>query len=155
LRSPTYPDPDADQGEHRFTYSLLPHPGDWRAGTVPEAYALNDPLILRRVSGGKGSLARLSLVAVETPNVVVETVKQAEDGRGIIVRLYESHRRRGSVTLRVGFPLARAYRCSLLEEDETALNVTENVARLTVKPYQVMTIRLVPAVESRIQEEGG
>ena len=155
LRSPTYPDPDADQGEHRFTYSLLPHPGDWRAGTVPEAYALNDPLILRRVSGGKGSLARLSLVAVETPNVVIETVKQAEDGRGIIVRLYESHRRRGSVTLRVGFPLARAYRCSLLEEDETALNVAENVARLTVKPYQVMTIRLVPAVESRIQEEGG
>ena len=46
LRSPTYPDPEADQGEHRFTYSLLPHAGGWEAGTVAEAYALNDPLVV-------------------------------------------------------------------------------------------------------------
>ena len=142
LRSPTYPDPNADQGEHRFTYSLLPHPGDWRAGTVPEAYALNDPLILRRVSGGKGSLAGLSLVAVEAPNVVIETVKRAEDGQGIIVRLYENERCRGAVTLRVGFPLAGAYRCNLLEENEAPLPIVQNAMHFTVKPYQIMTLRL-------------
>ena len=39
-------DPEADLGERRFTYSLLPHRGDWRNGTVPAAYCLNNPLII-------------------------------------------------------------------------------------------------------------
>src|SRR6185312_16286436 len=46
LRSPLYPDPLADEGEHHFTYSLLPHAGDWtEAGVAAEAYALNSRLI--------------------------------------------------------------------------------------------------------------
>ena len=147
LRSPTYPDPNADQGEHRFTYSLLPHRGDWRAGTVPASYALNDPLIVRRVSGGGGDSTRLSLLAVDAPNIIIETVKQAEDGRGLILRLYENERCRGAVTLRVGFPLAGAYRCNLLEENEAPLPVVQNAVHFTVKPYQIMTLRLLPAIE--------
>jgi alpha-mannosidase len=48
LRSPLYPDPFADEGEHRFTYSLFPHPGDWTsAGVAREAFALNAPLSSR------------------------------------------------------------------------------------------------------------
>jgi len=146
LKSPTYPDPNADQGVHRFTYSLLPHPGDWRTGTVAAAYALNDPLILRRVQGGgKGHLPP-SLVAVDVPHVIIETVKRAEDGRGLIVRLYENERCRGPVTLRTGFPLAQAYRCNLLEEDLTPLPPsTEHELRFTVRPYEIVTLRLVPA----------
>jgi alpha-mannosidase len=157
LRSPTYPDPNADKGEHRFTYSLLPHRGDWRMGTVPTAYMLNDPLIVRRVNsggpsppglgrteGGRGSPSQ-SLVAVGVPNVIIETVKQAENGRGLVVRLYENERSRGSATLRTGFPLASAYRCNLLEEDETPLAVTQNAVHFSVKPYQIVTLRLVPA----------
>ncbi len=143
LKSATYPDPDADQGEHRFTYSLLPHTGDWRAGTVPASYALNDPLLVRRVNGGGGDTPQ-SLVAVDAPNVIIETVKQAEDGRGLIVRLYENERSRGPVTLRVGFPLAGAYRCNLLEENEASLPVVGNTVPLMVRPYQIITLRLVP-----------
>ena len=45
LRAPTSPDPEADQGQHYFTYSLLPHAGGWEAGTAAEAYRLNDPVI--------------------------------------------------------------------------------------------------------------
>ena len=145
LRGPTYPDPNADQGEHHFTYSLLPHIGDWHTGTVPASYALNDPLIVRRVNGGGiGDGPSQSLVAVDVPNVIIETVKQAEDGWGLIVRLYENERSRGPVTLRVGFPLAEAYRCNLLEENEAALPIVKNAVHLTVKPYQIMTLRLVP-----------
>ena len=145
LRGPTYPDPDADQGEHRFTYSLLPHSGDWRTGTVPASYTLNDPLIVRRVKGGSDAgSASLSLVAVDAPNVIIETVKQAEDGHGLVVRLYENERRRGPFTLRAGFPLASARRCNLLEEDEAPLAIAGNAVHLTVKPYQIMTLRLVP-----------
>ena len=154
LRGPTYPDPEADQGEHRFTYSLFPHRGDWRNGTVPAAYALNDPLIVRRVHGSAtGSRPPASLVSVGVPNVVIETVKQAEDGRGVIVRLFENERSRGLVTLRAGFPLASAYRCNLLEENESPLTVTENAIQLTLKPYQIMTLRLVPLLAEGHQAE--
>ncbi len=87
LKSATSPDPQADQGEHRMTYSLLPHVGDWRTDVVPAAYDLNDPLILRRVTGGATDTANVSaltsLVSVSAPNVIIETVKYAEDGNGL------------------------------------------------------------------------
>ena len=86
-----------------------------------------------------------SLVAVDAPNIVIETVKRAEDGNGVIVRLYESHRRRGEVTLTTGFPLAAAWRTNLLEENQTELACADNQVRLTVKPYEIVTLRVVPA----------
>ncbi len=159
LRSPTMPDPEADQGEQRFTYSLLPHAGSWGETTIAAAYALNDPLIVANVSElsqGDGSRdARtevrtgeprtLSLVAVDHPNIVVETVKQAEDGRGVIVRCYESQRRRGPITLRTGFPIAEAWRTNLLEENQERLEARGNQVGLPVRPYEIVTLRLVPA----------
>ena len=86
-----------------------------------------------------------SLLAWDRPNIVVETVKWAEDGRGIIIRCYESQRRRGPATLRTGFGLAEAWRANLLEEDQEALEVGGDEVRLAVRPYEIMTLRLVPA----------
>jgi alpha-mannosidase len=141
-KSATLPDSHADQGVHAFTYSLLPHSGDWRSGTVRESYALNDPVWLRRV-GGSGGEAQ-SLVQADAPNVIIETVKQAEDGQGIIVRLYDNERCRGPVTLMAGFKLAEAYRCNLLEEVQEVLTVRDDSVTFEVRPYQIVTLRLVP-----------
>jgi alpha-mannosidase len=146
IKSATSPDLTADQGEHVMAYSLLPHQGDWREGVVSAGYDLNDPVILRRVPIGHAQGSRLqSLVAVDARNVVIETIKQAEDGHGLIVRLYENERARGRVTLRTGFPLQAAYRCNLLEDSETELKVEENRVRFEVTPYQIITLRLIPA----------
>jgi alpha-mannosidase len=79
------------------------------------------------------------------PNIIIETVKQAEDGRGVIVRCYESQRRRGPITLTCGFPLAQAWRTNLLEEDQEALAPEANAVRLYVRPHQIITLRLIPA----------
>ncbi len=149
LRSPTSPDPEADQGEHRFAYSLLPHAGGWEEQTIASAYALNDPLAVARSTGQRDveppPLVR-GLLSVNRPNIVIETVKRAEDGRGVIVRFYESQRRRGPVTLKTGFPLAEAWQTNLLEENQQALTVSEgNAVTLAVRPYQIVTLRLVPA----------
>jgi alpha-mannosidase len=143
LKSATSPDPQADQGEHRMTYSLLPHTGDWRNGVPANAYDVNDPLILRSVSGAGGNSAAQQLVALDKSHVIIETVKQAEDGNGVIVRLYEGERNRGVVTLQAGFNLKAAYHCNLLEENETELTVADNQVKLEVRPYQIATIRLV------------
>ena len=149
LRGPTVPDPDADQGEHRFAYSLLPHAGTWNETTISAAYALNDPIIVwpvikRNTQRPTPSTQLQSLVRADLPNVVIETIKQAENGQGIIVRLYESQRRRGEFTLTAGFPLAGAWRANLLEEDQYRLDCVENSLKLAIKPYQILTLRLLP-----------
>ncbi len=148
LKGAMFPDPDADLGEHRFTYSLLPHTGDWRNGTVAAAYGLNNPLIVHQVQGkpqGAFDADRSSLAHVDVPQIIVETLKQAEDGDGLIVRLYEHERTKREFDLRAGFPLAEAYRCNLLEENQESLDVSQSKARLQAQPYQIMTLRLKPA----------
>ncbi len=144
LRGTTLPDPQADFGQHRFIYSLLPHAGSWDETTIAAAYALNDPLIVAegQRSGGAENKPQSVFISVDRPNVVIETVKQAEDGDGIIVRLYESQRRRGPVTLNVGFELAAAWRTNLLEENQAALNPSGNSVTLSLRPYEIVTLRL-------------
>ncbi len=146
LKSATQPDPQADQGEHRMTYSLLPHAGDWRDEVVAAAYDLNNPILLRPASTAAGTAeAPGSFVALDAPWAVIETVKRAEDGRGLIVRLFENQRNRGTVALRAGFPVAEAFVCNLLEEDQGGLAVSGDGVAIDLTPYQIVSIRLIPA----------
>jgi alpha-mannosidase len=161
LRSPTDPDPKADLGEHRFVYSLLPHAGGWGEFTVSQAYALNDPLIVwargeprtavgeerakdKERAAESHALATGSFVRVDPPNMVIETVKRAEDGQGLIVRLYESQRQRGEFELATSFPLAKAWRTNLIEENQEPLKTDKYGVRCFAKPYQIVTLRLLP-----------
>src|ERR1700674_1308202 len=82
LRSPTWPDPEADRGHHQFTYSLYPHSGDWKqALTVRRGYEFNYPLRAQQVDAHEGALpAKHSFVGVTGDNVVLTAVKKAEDG---------------------------------------------------------------------------
>ncbi|MBA3943265.1 MAG: alpha-mannosidase [Herpetosiphonaceae bacterium] len=160
LRSPTMPDPEADQGEQRFAYSLLPHAGTWDETTISAAYALNDPLIVAdmRALRPAETLDRsqdtiemslsTGLITCDQPSIVVETIKRAEDGRGIIVRCYESQRRRGSITLTMGCSLTKAWRSNLLEEDQEEVAVHDDRITFGVRPYEIFTLRLVPAAQA-------
>ena len=144
LRSPMRPDPTADLGEHEFSYSLLPHTGGWEERTQAEAYLLNDPVIVYQpeAEGKPASPILPSLVSTDSPNVIIETVKIAEDGDGLIVRLYESQRKRGTVTLKTGIELAAAWKTDLLEENQSALEVEGRAVRLEITPFQIVTLRL-------------
>jgi alpha-mannosidase len=151
LRSTTSPDADADRGRHEFTYSLFAHADDWRNGTVAAAYHLNDEVIVRsataRRTRAEVPAVAVPIVAVDQSNVVIETVKRAEDGNGLIVRLYEHHRCRRRVALTAGFPIAHAERCDILEQplDDGSCSVEDNVVRFEITPYRIVTLRLVPA----------
>ena len=149
LRGTTAPDPDADLGEHQFSYSLYPHSGSWDERTIAEAYALNDPIIVYQADVDlteASSLAREaeSFIQVDQPNIVIETVKKAEDGQGFIIRLYESQRKRGAFTLTTNFPLAEAWRANILEENLEELKVETRRVSYAIKPYQILTLRLIP-----------
>jgi len=145
LRSPTMPDPTADVGEHDFKYSFYPHTGSWNEETQREAYLLNDPIVIyqRKEEGRKESVSNLqSLVSVSSPNVIIETVKCAEDGNGIIIRLYESQRKRGPVQVKFGFVVKSAWETNLLEENESEVSVENDSIELNLRPYQIMTLRI-------------
>ncbi len=155
LRGTTAPDPDADLGEHKFKYSLFPHTGSWDERTIAEAYALNDPLIVWTADGRRKTEEAVprppssvpdqsSFVQVNRPNLIVETIKRAQDGDGIIVRLYESQRKRGPFTLTTNFPIAAAWRTNILEANQTEIPAEDQKLHSTIKPYQILTLRLIP-----------
>jgi alpha-mannosidase len=145
LRSPIHPDPFADEGEHHFTYSLLPHEGDWTgSGVVQEAFALNSPLCAAEVTPDGGTLPLESgLATVEGVTLALGTLKRAEDGRGVILRLYEPHGARGKSVLRFGREVKRAEAANLLEESNGPLPVTDgDTLHVEVRPFEVLTLRL-------------
>jgi alpha-mannosidase len=140
LKSPLYPDPLADEGEHRFTYSLFPHPGDWtRAGVTREAFSLNSPLIAG--VGGRGT-SEYGLVVAEGVELALGSLKGAEDGRGTILRLYEPHGARGPATLRFASGIDRAARVNLLEEPVGEVEARGDEVLLDVRPFEVLTLRV-------------
>ena len=111
LRSPQMPDPDADVGQHEFAYAVMPHAGGWReAGVVAEAARFESPIRWAPAAEGR------SFFAVDDPNLVLDTVKRAEDSDALVLRLYECHGARGTARLRVGVPFTAARRCNLLED---------------------------------------
>src|SRR5829696_8906082 len=140
LRSPLYPDPLADEGEHRFTYSLFAHPGDWtEAGVTAEAFALNSPLV---VGEGGDEPSGYGLVAAEGVELALGALKPAEDGRGEILRLYEPHGARGECTIHLARPPESVQRTNLLEEPEGTVEVQDSSVRLAVRPFEVVTLRI-------------
>ncbi len=144
LKSALYPNPDADKERHQFTYSIFPHTGSWKtAGTVDEAYALNNPPVCRfkETEGGKLPLT-YSLVSCDAENVVIEVTKEAEDSNALIVRLYEYFNRRTETTLRTARPMASACVCNMMEEEDQPLTPEQNTLSLKLRPYEIKTLKL-------------
>ena len=133
-----------DQCDHQFTYALFPHAGDHiTGGVIQAAYALNVPLLAIAASAQGGSLpASASLLTVDAPNVIVEAVKRAEDGDDLIVRLYESEGRGSRARVQFGPTLRAAAEATLLEEAQTALDVSENGVALQFRPFEIKTLRV-------------
>jgi alpha-mannosidase len=137
LRGPGFPDPEADRGIHRFTYSLLPHTGDL-SDVVSQAEALNVPLSFRAGSGSG------QVVDLDRPGVSVEAVKQADRGVGMIVRLCEVLGSRGPATLRFNLPFSSVRRTDILERDVGPAECDGAGVHLQLRPFELVTLRFYP-----------
>jgi alpha-mannosidase len=144
LRSPMAPDGEADQGEHRFTYGLLPFEGAFEASPViRSAYELNIPPQVEwapREDAGKA--CRESLCSVEGRSVIIETVKAPEDGAAgtVVLRLYESLGGRTETVVRFSRGVAAVYETDLLEEDPRPLMVTGDTVTLDFRAFEIKTL---------------
>ncbi|MBM7566033.1 alpha-mannosidase [Paenibacillus sacheonensis] len=173
LRAPKWPDSGADQGEHEFTYSLYPHERDWRnAEVVRRAAELNHPAAAIRVPAGSGdgsgesghspgsgssshsssgsssgsgkSLpATNTLLQLNSSTVILDTVKPAESGEGIVLRFYESTGSRDRIQFQLPPTARRASIVNLLEDELEACGVSpEGTVALAFKPFEIISIHL-------------
>ena len=139
VKCSTSPSDCVDKGMHKFTYALYPHAGDVRHCDVyKQAYLLNNPLVLL---DGKGD-CELRLVECDKSNVIVDTVKFAEDDDSVIVRLFENNNCTTNCTLTFGFGAHEVRKCDLLENDGESVLVKDNSVRLTVKPFEIVTLKV-------------
>ena len=109
------------------------------AGVVHEAQCFNSPLILRNTDAEHGEK---SWFHSESSNVVIDTVKKAEDSDAIIVRLYESDGTRTHACLNSTLPIKSARRCNLLENEEESLEWKDDSVNLELSPFQIVSLKL-------------
>jgi alpha-mannosidase len=79
---------------------------------------------------------------VDSPAVLVEALKKAEDGEALIVRLYEAHGTDTAVTLTFHIPVQRVDEANLMEEPLGRLSLEENQVVVRLNPFEVKTLRL-------------
>ncbi len=156
LRSPTWPDPDADRERHHFAYSLYPHAGDWKqALTVRRGYEFNTKLKAVPVSPHVGaSPAEMSFVGVSAENVVLTAMKKTEDGNALLFRFYEWAGKTSEVQLTVPAGATSATMTNLMEQPEgSPLTVTrDSKVTVPVHPYEIVSVRVdYPAATTSAQ----
>jgi alpha-mannosidase len=149
LRSPRYPDETADQGEQEFTYSIYPHRGNHMAGKVNQvAYELNMPLVVRQ-SGSENNQVNKSMafLHLDRENVIIETIKKAEDSEEIIVRLYECYGTSCSAKLIMGINPIAVKLVDLMEKEVDEIEILKMKQKdasieLHFKPFEILTLKI-------------
>jgi len=142
MRGPVCPDPYGDIGEQDFVYSVYPHSGEWHSsGVTKEADKLNQPLTALYFAEGKGNKTEHSFISLSHDNVSLEAVKQAQNGRRIIIRVNETEKKHTSAILKLPFAASKIYECNLMEEDETLLPAGNEIS-FRIKPFEVKTFRI-------------
>ncbi len=144
LRSPTWPDPEADQGHQHFAYALYPHTGTWKqALTVRQGYDFNYRLSAVQVTPHSGKLpGSFSFLKAEPENVVVTAMKKTEDGDGLLVRFYEWSGKEGNVTLTLPPGIVSATLANLMEKPEGSPLAVSGGRQVTapITPFEIQTV---------------
>jgi alpha-mannosidase len=144
LRSPEWPDPHADEGQHEFTYSLYPHGGSWQdAETIRRGYELNYQPVPFTAEKREGALsAEYSFFQVHPDNVIITAIKKAEDDDSLIVRFYEWAGKTTEVKLHVPPGTQRASDADLMEKASASLPLENGVVTVHTGPFEIKTVRL-------------
>jgi hypothetical protein len=139
--------PPAQLGEILFRYSVTSHKGNWIEGRPRDfGWAVKNPLIPVPIIGKrKGNLPEsLSFCQVDKPNVILLTLKMAEDNDGIIIRLNETEGR--DTEVKVTLPkitIEKVYETNIVEENETLMDVEGQTIKISIKAFGIKTIRIL------------
>jgi alpha-mannosidase len=145
LRSPTWPDPMADQGKHTFVYSLYTHPGGATEGnTIKRAMELNIPLQAVITGKHRGIFpGEFSFFNVDSTSVILDTIKKAEDDDGMILRLYESAGEENRAKIIFFKAAKRVYETDLMENAIKEHQPEGKSLSVTFKKFEIKTLKLI------------
>ncbi len=129
---------------HYFTYSIYPHAGSVdTSDVVKEGFSLNYPLYCKTVEPGNGTqAAEYSMVSCDKSNVIIETIKKAEDSDEMIVRMYETWNKKVNTVLTFAAPIKSITECDLMEQNDAPLTADGNTVALTFKPFEIKTVKV-------------
>lgn len=145
LRSATNPNVNQDRERHQFTYSLAAHEGEVRTSDVnSKALDLNVPLIavLSKENHGKQENKEFSFVSCDCDNIVIETVKESEDGDSVVIRMYETLNKRCNATISLGLPFKSVHTCNLMEDTDKELVISGDTLSLEFRPFEIKTLKM-------------
>ncbi|HEX9656404.1 MAG TPA: glycoside hydrolase family 38 C-terminal domain-containing protein [Bacteroidota bacterium] len=144
LRSPLWPDPTADRGKHEIEYALYPHAGSWRdAGTTRKALEFNRPLIAVVTTEHKGTLPPSgSFVAIIPSNVILTSIKKAEEGSAWVVQYYEAEGISTEATLTLPSEVKKAVTSNFLEEEGEPVPFQGREVKLRTRANSVVTVKV-------------
>lgn len=143
LRSPNWPCPNSDRGNHEFTYRLVPHQGDWReANIVQLAQELNNPIVLQL---SPIQSKQSSYLQISEPNIIISAFKRSQDQSGWIMRFYESHGKTTETDINISpdlLQIENVWECDLMENKNNLYSLIENnlnSLKITFQPYEIKT----------------
>ncbi len=144
LRSPKWPDPTADRGKHSIQYALYPHNNSWQqAGTTQRGYEYNNPPIAVINDKHNGKLSTSNpLVKLEPTNLVLTTIKKAEDSDAWIFQWYDAKGEESDAVLRLPQVPKKVFTSNFLEQDGSAVSFEKNVVRVKTKKNAVVTVKV-------------
>ena len=138
LKSATHPDPVQDQGEQNFTYSLLPHKGDFIEGDIVRAaYNLNQPL--RAINGQLLENIPSKMFNFNDAYVLVDAVKKAEDEDMVVLRFHEYAGSRAKVKITSDYTIEGWLETNLMEKPMEELR-NESEINVILNPYEIKTL---------------
>ena len=144
LKSAKAPDPEADMGRHDFTYAFLPYQGAFTVeNVVRNGYDLNVPVHTEAVERTSGIHRSHSFFQLDNPNVILETIKKAEKGEALILRLYNASSGEQSAALTPAFPAKQARLTDMMEEDIQELPLVDGLLKLKFNSFEIKTLKLV------------
>lgn len=142
LRGSEFPDPDADKGQHSFTYAIYPHTGDWRAAkTVQRAYELDRPLQIVRLRANEYSIAgglptEGSFLELGAENLILMAFKQSEHHPDQwVLRCYECSGEAALLEFSSTLGLRLESAIDLLEQPTDSPKIEGQTAQIC--PYQI------------------
>jgi alpha-mannosidase len=148
VRGATAPYAEADRGTHRLSYALLVHGGVSDLEQVHlAAERFNNPVAIIGDAAKKGEAGdtRYSFASADNDCVTIETVKAAEDGKGLILRIFEHANRRVSTRIGFGPKVKSVSKVNLMEEGSEPVDLVGNGVTLELRPFEITTLRVIPA----------
>jgi len=144
LRSPKWPDPTADRGNHSIEYSIYPHTGEANSGgTIKKGFEYNFPLLVSLTEPEKGDLPReKAFVEINDGSVIITSIKRAMEDEAMIIQLYESEGRENNIVITLPTEISKAVECNFLEEDKGAIDYRGNKIALTFLPFKIKTLKI-------------